>query len=155
MSWFSGILDFWSWPGCWPFAKNWCCLGEKDMPQKTTNKQKKPKQTLQKNPKTTHNSLCFAHRFVLILEKICCCQTQGNEGLLRARFKVLLWISRVSLQHLSSEMPTKVLGPVCGCIWCVRSYSIAFTERNLLPGCFSCLLLKSRCNDNASVSAYW
>lgn len=123
----------------------------KNTPKNQTNPNTPPPNP-QNNPQLT---MFCTQRFVLILEKVCCCQTQGSERLFCIKFKVLLCISRVSLQHLSSEMPTKVPGPVCGCILCVHSYSIAFTERNLLAGCFNSVLLKSRCNDNASVSAYW
>lgn len=38
--------------------------------------------------------------FVFILEKAWCCQTQGREGLFPTRFRILLCISRVLLEHV-------------------------------------------------------
>lgn len=38
--------------------------------------------------------------FAFILEKAWCCQTQGREGLFPTRFRILLCISRVLLQHM-------------------------------------------------------
>lgn len=89
MCWLTGILDFWKLGGMLTLCQK---LEKKKCLKKPLQNQK-----TQTNPKPTKFCMC---KFALILEEICCCQTQGSEGLFSTGLRLLLCISRVSLQHM-------------------------------------------------------